>query len=337
MLALSGALILSGALLACATGPEPAPPRFEMPAAVPRSEGPGPNWPLSPEVAEHELAVGRIQILSERYAGHGLTGASRVEIELVDQQMVVAAKWKAMPGDLDGINNAPRKELASYLVQRLFLDPADYVVPTSVARCLPADVFPEPGRPARPTLRDTRCELGVLSLWLEHLTTPYEILELERFARDREYAERLADFNLATYLMKHQDGRLGNILVSTPDLPYRIFAVDNGVAWSGIWYNWFVPNWRHLRVPALRRVSVDRLRKVKEADLAYLGVVASFVRDPDGMLAPVEPERNLDPDKGVRIEGGIVQLGLDDDELGDLFERIQELIEAVDAGSIAVF
>lgn len=330
-------LSLAYLLLSCAAGPDPVPARVQMPAAAPRDKDLDPHWPLTPEEAERELGQGRIKILSERYAGHGVTGASLVKIELVDEQRVVSAKWKAMPGGLDGINNSPRKELASYLVQRLFLAPADYVVPTSVARCLPAETFPDAQRPSHPPLRGTQCELGVLSLWLENLAMPPEILDLERFGRDRGYAERLADFNLATYLMKHQDGRLGNILVSPPDLPYRIFAVDNGVAWSGLWYNWFVPNWKHLRVPALRRASVDRLRGVKEADLAYLGIVANFIREPDGMLVPAEPERNLDPDRGVREQDGGVQLGLDDDELEDLFERIEDLIESVDDGKIAVF
>jgi len=51
----------------------------------------------------------------------------------------------------------------------------------------------------------------------------------------------------------------------------------------------------------------------------------------------VPPGENLDPDDGVRIEGNTIQLGLSEDELEDVWERIKDLIEDVDEGDIAVF
>ncbi len=125
----------------------------ELPAEPAPSNPPGgnPHWPIAPEVAEEALAQCQLQILSKRYAGRGLTGAYRAEARLPDTGMRFPVKWKSMPGDLDGVNNSPRKELASYQVQRLFLDPEDFVVPTSVARCLPPEAFPDPEEHDRAT------------------------------------------------------------------------------------------------------------------------------------------------------------------------------------------
>ncbi len=45
----------------------------------------------------------------------------------------------------------------------------------------------------------------------------------------------------------------------------------------------------------------------------------------------------LDPTKGVRIQGSVVQLGLTESEIDDVYQRIQELIRDVDAGEIQTF
>ncbi len=295
------------------------------------------HWRLPPDQAEQAFAHGALQIVSDRHAGRGLTGARRFEVELVDVKVRVTAKWKPMPQRLDGINNSPRKELAAYQLQKLFLDPGDYVVPTSAPRCLEAADF-QAGMPhSIAATRESHCELGILSLWLEELTLPDAMLELTRFERDPLYAAALADFNLVTYLMKHQDGRRGNFLVAVEPNRPRVFAVDNGVAWSGIFYNWFVPNWKKIRVPALRRASIERLRELTLEDVASLGIVAQLELDEEGRFVNVAHTQNLDPDEGVRVEGSVIQLGLDDDEVEDLWERIVDLIEDVDRGVIATF
>jgi hypothetical protein len=67
-----------------------------------------------------------------------VTGARRLEVDL-DKRVWV--EWKPMPRLLDGINDSPRKELAAYQFQELFLDPGDYVVPTSAPCCLETAYF----------------------------------------------------------------------------------------------------------------------------------------------------------------------------------------------------
>ena len=249
--------------------------------------------------------------------------------------------WKPFWGRLDGVNNSPRKEIAAWKLQKLFLDPEDYVVPPSLAFCAKlANYYFDAS--AKATLKGSECVLGVLSLWLTGLELPEPLLDNERFGRDYAYAYYLSNLNLLTYLAEHHDGRLGNFLVSEDDARRQAFAIDNGVAFgdgfSGLWYNWFVPNWDKLRVPALRKESIDRLRKVREEDLEkLLGVVAQLELDDDGIFVNVPLGENLDPDDGVRIEGNVIQFGLNEDEIEDLWERIEDLIEEVDEGDVAVF
>lgn len=312
-----------------APAPDPSP---SAEALAPPSE----HWPLHPLVAERVLQNAPIRILEDRYAGRGMTGARRLLIELPDRGTRFQAKWKPVNRRLDGINNSPRRELAAYAVQKLFLEPPDYVVPTARLRCLGPDDFADPEQAPRPGPGGD-CRLGVLSIWVEAVELPDRLPDLERFARDPLYAARLADFNLATHLMKHRDGRRGNILVSPPGAPPRFFAIDNGVTFGGIFYNWFVPNWDDLRVPALRRQSVERLRRLRPEQLEALGVVAQLERDGTGGLRIVPPGPNLEPDEGLRRRDGTIQLGLDDDEIEDLRDRIEELIEDVDEGELAVF
>ncbi len=314
----------------------PGPSIDPSPSQQADSRTPVRHWPLDPGTLETALRSGPIEIVSERYAGAGLTGASRVELRLLDREETIAVKWKPMPARLDGINNSPRKEIAAYEVQKLVLDPQDYVVPTSVARCIPASAFPDPSRHSKPTLPGSRCELGVLSLWLENVTLPDPLLDLERFRLDEVYARHLGHFNLVTYLIHHQDGRRGNFLVSTDDRNRRVFSIDNGVAFSGIFYNWFVQNWKRIRVPALPQDAIERLERIRPEDLEPLAVVAELRLGPDGIFRAVPPGPIRDREEGIRIDGPTIQLGLDEDEIEDLWERIEDLLEEIREGDLGI-
>ena len=295
------------------------------------------HWPVDPVRAERLLEREPLRVLSTEYAGRGITGARRVELVIGRARRRLAAKWKPAPRRLDLVNNSPRKEVAAYEVQKLFLAPRDFVVPTARLRCLRPGDFSGRRRIRPVTVRGTDCEIGVLSLWLDGVTLPAPLLDRDRFKWDLRYAERLADFNLAMYLIEHSDGRRGNFLVAEQGLAPRIFSVDNGVAFGGFFYNWFVPNWKKLRVPALRRESIERLRAVRRGDVERLGVVAQLEVDTRRHFAAVDPGPNLDPRLGVRFEGRTIQFGLAEGEIEALWERIEHLLEDVDRGRVAVF
>jgi hypothetical protein len=140
--------------------------------------------------------------------------------------------------------------------------------------------------------------------------------------------------------VNHHDNRKGNFLVSENEQDRRVFAIDNGTTFGAILFNWFYPpsfSWRKIKVPALPRKTVERLRALTREDLQFLSVLAQLDADPDGILHLEEPSEPIDETEGVRVRGTTLQLGLTDDEIDDVWERIQQLLEDVDAGRIGVF
>ena len=330
----AAAVLAAASALSCALlpGPRDREPLEFSGANSPRDPDPFANWPLPPHEAERILGHRDAVLLNRAYAGAGVTGAEKVDLDFPGDAYDVSVKWKPMPRRLDGINNAPRKEIAAYAIQSLYLDPEDYVVPTTVARCPPVDRFG--GKASRP---GSRCALGVVALWLDDLTLPDPFFDPQRFRRDPVYAYHMANFNLLTYLIKHLDGRSGNFLVSKNAKQPRVFAIDNGVAFGGIFYNWFVPNWDDVRVSALRKQSIERLRALERSDLDALGVVAQLELDADGIFRSVAPGENLAPKKGARTTDSVIQLGLTKSEIDDIWQRIEDLLEEVDDGAIQLF
>jgi hypothetical protein len=60
-------------------------------------------------------------------------------------------------------------------------------------------------------------------------------------------------------------------------------------------------------------------------------------KDEDDVLLPVPADAKICPDAGVCIQDGIVQFGLKQFEIDDVWERIQTLIKRVEKGKIPVF
>jgi hypothetical protein len=247
-------------------------------------------------------------------------------------------KWKAAPpGDADGWNNAPRKELAAYEVQKWFLSPEDYVVPTTIGRCVPLEAYRELDPEAKPTVPGTACVFGVLSLWLENVREPEELFDATRFERDATYARHLADFNLFAYLVQDRDTRESNVLTSEDESNRRVFSVDNGITFDPAVFNFFMNHWDAIRVPALSRRSIERLRAIPDERWDSLAVVAQFRVDGEGMLRAVRPSAPLAPERGVAFRDGTLQLGLTRSEIQQVRERWRSLLRDVDAGKIRLF
>jgi hypothetical protein len=284
-----------------------------------------------------EMATAPPVVTSVEPTATGTSGAEKLDAFLGDSRLKV--KTKRVPPDLDGINNAPRKELAAYAIQGLFLDPEDYVVPATTLRCVPLDLWEKHhGNRLDPTIAGTRCVLVVVALWLKDVTLPDVLLDRERFLTEPNYAYYMSNMNVFTYLIEHQDGREGNFLVSNDDRR-QVFAIDNGVSFDQPWpfYNWFVPNWNDLRVPAVRKDSIDRLRGLERKDLDSLLVVAQLEPDANGVLKLTKPGPPHDPDTGATLRGTTVQFGLTTDEVDAVWDRIQKLVQQVDAGDLPVF
>jgi hypothetical protein len=304
-------------------------------SATAPAAGPEAHWPLPAAELEERLARGAFEIRDSQGGVGGVMGVRKLRATLPDSGREIFLKWKpAPPGDADGWNNTPRKEIAAYEIQKWFLDPEDYVVPTTALRCIPLADYAGTGLEPVATLRDTRCALGTLVVWLDHVTVPDVLYDAERFRTDPLYARRLADFNLLTYLIEHEDGRRGNFLVSEDEADRRVFSIDNGVAFGARVKNIFVHNWNRIRVAALRPASVERLRRVGDDRLGALGVLAELRADPAGVLRAVPCGANPAPDVGARVAPGWLQLGLTTGEIEALRRRRDHLLADVDAGRI---
>jgi hypothetical protein len=294
------------------------------------------NWPLPAKDLEKRLSHDNFTIVKSESAGGGVTGASKMTLQF-DDGTKIKTKWKAVPEKkMDGWNNCPRKEIATYEIQRWFLDDDNFAVPTTVARSIPMQSYKAVRPGAEPTLAGGNCEVGVFAAWLSDVTAPKDFYDHKRFASDPLYARYLSDFNVLTYLVDHRDGRAGNFLLSTVAGDPRVYAIDNGISFQPFPWNFLVPNWNKMRVPWVRRETVDRLRRVTAADEARLGIVAELAIDQSGVYQDVEPGRNLDPDKGARAAGGHIQFGLTAKEIRKAEGRRVELLREVDSGKLAV-
>lgn len=299
------------------------------------------NWPMAPSELDYRLAFEDFVIREVKGAGSGVTGAARFLVEFPDGQRL-KVKWKRFPErTLDGWNNSPRKEFAAYRIQRWIFDEQDYVVPTPVPRCIPLDVYAPVDAKAKPTVAGTNCVLGLFAVWMNDVEVvddlDDEISDDDgRFNTDPHFAQHLSDLNLLTYLIDHRDGREGNFLISKDPADPRVFAIDNGIAFEGFPWNFFVPNWNKIRVPWFRRDPIERLRALPSDEIDRLAALFDLDVDQQGILRLKQPTAALDPKKGVRVVAEKVQLGLTTKEIGALKERVAALIADVDAGKVKV-
>jgi hypothetical protein len=299
---------------------------------------PGDNWPVAADEAERLLESEPFELLSLERTRRGVAGACKAEVLFQRVGRRIAVKWKIAPRErLDGWNNNPRREIACYAIQRLFLDPPDYVVPTTTLRSVPLDAYRTFDPEAVPTIPGTACVVGALALWLEHVRCPDVLFDDGRFLVDPTYAYHLANFNVLAYLVAHRDCRDGNVLVADTDDNRRVYAIDNGISFGSRIWNFLTTNWNTTRVPAVRRDVVARLRDVDRAALSRLASLVELTKNGDGTLDPVRPGKPLDPDRGVRFGRGRVQLGLTAAEIDAVARRVNRLLRQVHRGRLAMF
>lgn len=250
-------------------------------------------------------------------------------------QASIKAKMKPVGARATGFNNEPRYELAAYRLQTLFLDEDDYVVPPVVLRSEPLESYRALQPEAEPTFADTSSKLYLLAYWLEDVTNRDPFRE-DRLDSDPDYARHWGNLNILTHLIRHRDGNLGNLLISSAPDSSRVFSVDNDVAFASEPSGQGDP-WHRLRVDRLPARTIERLREIDEQDLdAALGVVAEF-EIAAARLVPVEPGPNLDPRRGVRTTEERVQLGLTSAEIRRLHRRLERLLRDVERGRVETF
>lgn len=241
---------------------------------------------------------------------------------------------KAEPG-ANTFNNVPRYDLAAYELQKLFLDPAEYVVPPTALRMVPLAGFAQYAPRVARTFSGADQVLGVVQYWLHDIKVIADIYNEERFAADPVYARHIGQLNVLTYLIGHRDSNTGNFLIGSDETGARVFSIDHGVAFASEGSD-RGELWKVLRVSRLPADAIERLRKVTPELLAErLGVLAQWQLR-DGRYVPVANGANLSATSGVRRKSGMLQMGLTRSEILKVHRLLTNLLELVDRGKITL-
>ena len=274
-----------------------------------------------------------LQWMDTRFEGDR---TQRVVLQFEDETKALA-KWAVAPlGGIGVFNNQPRYEIAAYELQKLFLDEPEYVVPPTVARCVSVELYRAIVPSAKATFRNTESVLVVLQYWLWNVTVD-GVWDKDRFEGDTLYARHFANMDLFTYLILHSDSNRGNVLISSISSNPRVFAVDNGIAFSRREESDRGTKWRRLGVDRLPGKTVERLRALTREELdRRLSVVAQF-RLVGDQLVPMTPTHPIEASRGMRRREGVVQLGLTKTEIGHIWGRIQDVLKKVDEEKIVLF
>ena len=241
---------------------------------------------------------------------------------------------KAEPG-ADTFNNVPRYDLAAYALQKLFLDPAEYVVPPTTLRMVPLADFAKYSPGVARTFSAADQVLAVVQYWLNDIKVVTDVYNPERFAADPVYARHIGQLNVLTYLIRHRDSNLGNFLLGNAEAGARVFSIDHGVAFASDDSD-RGEVWKDMRVNRLPADTVERLRLVTPQLLAErLGVLAQWQLDGRSYV-PVASGKNLSEHRGVRRTGNDLQMGLTKSEIRDVHRLLTRLLERVDRGEITM-
>jgi hypothetical protein len=294
------------------------------------------NVPVPVEALERQLATEPFRIVSAEISRPKAKGdiTLKAEISFSGQPAYRVKLRRAEPGAED-FNNRPRYDLAAYELQKLFLDPGEYVVPPTALRMMPLAELQPYAAEAAPTFRGSNEVLVVLQYWLQEVKVVADVYDPARFAADPGYARHVGQLNVLTWLIEHGDANIGNFLLSRAEASPRVFSVDNGVSFA---YNESDRSdaWKKMRVDRLPADTVQRLRRLDRDELQRrLGVLAQW-RLEQGRWVATPPGANLAPNGGVRQEDGVVQLGLRKREIERVARRLEQLLDLVDDGRVGI-
>jgi hypothetical protein len=253
-----------------------------------------------------------------------------------EDSAALIVKWANAPANGSLYNNEPRYEVAAYRIQKLFLDEPYYVVPPTVVRAMPVAFVREQMSETRPTFREAPGSVLVtLQYWLSAVS-PDGFWDERRARTDSVYARYIANFNILTYVIHHNDANAGNYLISAHAGHPRVFSVDNGVSFRA---NESTRGfeWRDMRVERLPRSTIDRLATITREQLEeMLGVLLEYeIRD--GELVAVTPGANLSPNRGVRRTAERIQFGLTAREIREVDHRIRTLVRQANGRGFTLF
>lgn len=258
----------------------------------------------------------------------------RAEVSFAGAPPLRVKLRKAEPG-ADSFNNVPRYDLAAYALQKLFLDPAEYLVPPTELHMLPLADFAKYAPDVKRTFPTAEQVLGVVQYWLSDIESVPDVFYPERFESDPLYARHIGQLNVFTYLIRHGDSNQGNFLIGKSAAGARVFSIDHGVAFASDESD-RGEAWKVMRVKRIPADTVERLRKITPELLTERLAVLAQWRLENGSYVRVPNGANLVPNRGVRRSGDDLQMGLTKSEIGEVRRRLASLLKQVDAGKITL-
>jgi hypothetical protein len=259
----------------------------------------------------------------------------KAQLSFAGREPLTVKLRKAEPG-ADVFNNVPRYDLAAYELQKVYLDPPEFVVPPTALRMVPLDEFRRFQADVKPTFPGADEAVAVVQYWLHDIKVIADVLDPATFETDPVYARHIGQLNILTYLIQHRDSNAGNFLIGKASPGARVFSIDHGVAFASIDSD-RGELWKDLRVKKLPADAVARLRKITRDDLeTRLGVLVQWKLD-QGHFVQVPNGANVAAYRGVRRSGDMLQMGLTKPEIGEVYKQIQRLLAKVDSGEITTF
>ncbi len=307
--------------------------------------GPNEGHPECRSAGEIEaLLSGPLTILGMADTPSGMQGAKVLTLRAHGAwgDSVIRAKWR--PQSTEDLINEPRKELAAYAVQKLFLDESELGAPPTAAYCFEGAEYRRFVPKATPTFDGVDCVFGFLSYWLEDVKTVSAarrsgllgpgsgIWDGQLFQRDPAYRESVSNSNLLTYLINHGDAHDEQFVIQRTPRGLRAFVVDNSIAFRSIGNPMLLlrQDWSQIQVPALSAKSISRLQRLTPSDLERLGNVTEMaVHDGKLMVAPSSEPLKSDGTT-MTWTGSRLRIGLTKGEIALVEARAHDLLTRPD-------
>jgi hypothetical protein len=299
-------------------------------------------------VAEVERLLQTAELIGMADTPSGMQGAKVLTLESDHKgpDVVLRAKWR--PLSSSDLINEPRKELAAYAVQRLYLKDGELVAPPTVARCLPLEDYRKYAPDAKQSYPEVECVMGFMSYWLEGVKTVGSarkdgllgpgsgIWDAKLFESDSTYRGSVSNANLLTYLINHGDAHEEQFVLESAPHGLRAFVVDNSIAFRSIKNPMLLlrQDWSTLQVPRLRKEAIERLRALTDADYAHLSTIAVLERRDDDELLSLRTWKDEPNDQAMSWNGKQLRIGLTPGEIALVRGRVGELLRRPDLAQL---
>jgi hypothetical protein len=287
------------------------------------------------------LLGGPVELLGMADTPSGTQGAKLLTLRALAgaRSVVFRAKWR--PQSSADLINEPRKELAAYAVQKLFLEGLELVVPPTVAYCFPLESYRRFAPNEAASFDSVDCVLGFFSYWLESVETVSMareegllgkgdgIWDAQLFARDPTYKTSVAECNLLTFLINHGDAHTEQFLVEQTPYGLRAYVVDNSIAFRSIKNPMllFRQDWSSIQVPWLPPRPIERLRQLTPEDFSRLGTIAVLERRERQLVGVPLPNASVENDgSSMSWSGSRLRIGLTRGEIELVRTRVRELL-----------